>query len=190
MECRHPSGARDTLAPSAVGPALGARVLGGNGWRAPRAPIPTRLSRPSPDRPVRVGQSSDEGVEQADPRRAAHGPRFARFAAAMQADPASQDQLFARSPRRIRPPERVPPVSGIQWLGIGSWAFFCVALFVSLLPPSGRDALDHGTGVQADHSLRQVVVRDVPPTADPMPLPSNTAEVAIRPPGLAAERGG
>jgi hypothetical protein len=190
MERRNVSGTRGALAPSTVGTCLGTRVMGGNAWRAPGAPIQTQLSRPSPNRPARVAQSSDEGVEEADPGRASHGPRFVRFAAAMDASPASQDQFFARSPRRIRPPEPVHSVSGIQWLGIGSWAFFCVALFVSMLPHPVRDAVDRSTGLQADHSLRQVVVRDVPPTADPMPLPSNSREVAIRPPARAAERGG
>ena len=178
------SGALVMLAPSTVAAPLGARGVGYDVWRAPGAPVPTRRSPPPPNRPARVAQSSDEGVEEADPGRAWHGPRFVRFAAAMDASPASQDQLFARSPRRIHPPEPVHSVSGIQWLGIGSWAFFCVALFVSMLPHPGRDAVDRSTGLQADHSLRQVVVRDVPPTADPMPRPGS------RESALAAERGG
>ena len=190
MERRHVSGTRVALAPSTVGTALGARVVGCNAGPAPGAPIQTQLSRSSPNRPARVAQSSDEGVDEADPGRASHGPRFARFAAAMAAGPASQDQLFARSQRRIRAAETVHSVSRIQWLGIGSWALFCAALFVSLLLRPGRDAVDRGTGLQeADHTLRRVVV-SVPPTADPMPLPSNSREVTIRPPALAPEPGG
>ena len=63
--------------------------------------------------------------------RAPRGPRFARFAAAMAAAPASQDQLCAQSQRRIRPAATVNTSSRIQWLGIGSWALFCAALFVA-----------------------------------------------------------
>ena len=49
-------------------------------------------------------------------------------------------------------------LTGIQWLGIGSWAFFCVALFVTLLLHPGRDAVDRGTGLQADHTLQRAIV--------------------------------
>lgn len=153
-----------------------------------------------------VAQASDEGVGEADAGWAARGPRFARFAAAMEANLASQDQLFPRSQRRgdsmaassIRPLRRVrtltaDPVKSlprIQWLGIASWAFCCVALFVSLLPHSGQDAVDRGTSLQADHTLQRAIVSDVPPTADPMPLPSNSRGVAIRPPVPAPGPGG
>jgi hypothetical protein len=184
MERRHVSGARDTLAPGAVGPALGARAMRRNAWRAPRAPISNRLSRPSPHRPARVAPTSDEGVEEADPGRASHVPRFARFAAAMDASPAPQDQLFARSPRRIRPPEPVHSVSGIQWLGIGSWAFFCVALFVSLLLPSERASF------QLDQIQPRALVSDVRSIAEPTLrglLPAHGQEVVSRSPTTALE---
>jgi hypothetical protein len=170
------------------------------------APIPARLSRPPTNRPARVAQSSDEGVDEADAGWVSRGPRFARFAAAMEANPASQDQLFPRSQRRgdsmatssTRPLRRVRSLTadqvkslpGIQWLGIGSWAFFCVALFVSLLPHPGRDAVDRGTGLQADHTLQRAIVSGVPPAADPIPLPSDSRGFAMRPPAPAPGPGG
>jgi hypothetical protein len=83
------------------------------------------------------------------------GPRFARFTAAMEANPASQDQLFPRSPRRIRPTKRIHTSSRIAWLGIGGWAFFCAALFVSLLLPSERASL------QLDRIQPRALVSDV-----------------------------
>jgi hypothetical protein len=176
------SGARVTLAPSTVGAILGARGVGCNVWPAPGAPIPTRLLRPPTNGPARVAQSSDKRVGEADAGQASRGPRFARFAAAMEADAASQDRLVPGSQRRIRPTDPIKSLPGIQWLGIGSWAFLCVALFVSLLPHPGRDAVDRGTGLQADHTLQRAIVSDAPPTADPMPLPSNSRRGAIGPP--------
>ena len=206
MERRHVSGARLALGPSTVGAALGAREVGCNAGPALGAPILTPLSRPPTNRPARLAQSSDEGVDEAAAGRAPRGPRFARFAAAMAAGPASQDQLFARSQRRghptaassIRPLRRVriltaDPVkalTGIQCLGVGSWAFFCAALFVSLLLHPDRNAVDRGTGLQADHTLQPAIVSDAPPTADPMPLPSSSHGAAIRPPAPAPGRGG
>jgi hypothetical protein len=51
----------------------------------------------------------------------------------MEVEAASQDQLFPRSQRKIRRADPVNSIPRIQWLGIGSWALFCVALFVSLV---------------------------------------------------------
>jgi hypothetical protein len=184
MERRNVPGARVTLGPSTVGAAFGVRGTGRRAWPAPGVPTAAHLSRPPPNRPARVAPSSDEGVGDADAGRGSRGPRFARFAAAREANPASQDQLFPRSQRRIRPAEPVNTSSRIHWLGIGSWAFFCAALFVSLLLRPDWDAVDRGTGLEADHSLQRVF-GSVPATADPMPLPSNRREITIRPPAPA-----
>ena len=155
------------------------------------------------DEPARVAQASAQRVGKADAEWAARGLRFARFAAAMQDNPTPQDgvlDVLCRSVRRKHPtaassirPARgaadpVKSVTGIQWLGIGSWAFFCVALFVSLHP--GRDAIDRGTGPQTHHALQRTIVSGVPPTADPIPLPSSGRGVAIGPPPPAPEPGG
>jgi hypothetical protein len=129
----------------------------------PEAPIPTGLSWPPTNRPARVAQPSDEGVGEADAGWASRGPRFARFAAAMEADPASQDQLFPRSQRRIRTADPVISSPRIRWLGIGSWALFCAALFVSLLLRPDR------VSFQLDQIQPRAVVSDVRPMADSMP---------------------
>ena len=190
MERRNVSGARVPLAPSIVGTALGARGMGCNAGPALGAPIRTRLLRSPTNRPARVAQSSAERVDEAEAGRAPRGPRFARFAAAMAAAPASQDQLCAQSQRRIRPAETVNTSSRIQWLGIGSWALFCAALFVTLLLRPDRDAVDHGIALQeADHTLRRAIV-SVPATADPMPLLSNGREITMRPAAPAPGPGG
>jgi hypothetical protein len=189
MERRHFSGARLALGPSTVGAALGAGEVGCNAGTALGAPILTPLSRSPTHRPARVAPSSAEGVDEAGAGRAPRGPRFARFAAAMAADPALQDQLFPRSQRRIRPAEPDNTSSRIHWLGIGSWALFCAALFVTLLLRPDRDAVDRGIALQADHTLRRAIV-SVPATADPMPLLSNGREITMRPAAPAAGPGG
>jgi hypothetical protein len=171
------SGARVTLAPSTVGAARGARGVGYNIWPAPGAPIPTRLSRPPTNGPARVAQSSDKRVGEADAGRASRGPRFARFAAAMEADAASQDQLVPRSQRRIRPADPAKSGRRIQWLGIGSWALFCAALFVSLL------LRPHQGSLELDQSHPRALVSDVRPIADSVPttrglLPAHGQNVA------------
>jgi hypothetical protein len=149
----------------------------------------------------RVAQRFNERVGEPDVERAWSGPRFARFAAAMEADPTPQDQLLERLPRSrrrtrlsavaaatLRPlkdarsdtadPIRSP--AGIRWLGIGSWALFCAALFVSLLLRPDRDA---GTGLRLDRVQQQrPTVNDVQAAADPTPtiaelLPSNGGDV-------------
>jgi hypothetical protein len=126
MRRQNVSGARVALAPSTVGATHGARGAACNAWPAPRSSEPTRLSRPPTNSPARVAQRAHGG-------RAPRGPRFARFAAAMEAEAASQAQLLRRPQRRIRPADPVGSSARIQWLGIGSWALFCAALFVSLL---------------------------------------------------------
>ena len=139
--------------------------------------------RDSRNRPTRVSTRPVRGA-----RRAVRD--FARFAAAMAAGPASQDQLFARSQRRIRAAETVNTSARIQWLGIGSWALFCAALFVTLLLRPDRDAVDHGIALQeADHTLRRAIV-SIPATADPMPLLSNGREITMRPAAPAPGPGG
>jgi hypothetical protein len=189
MERRHVSETRVRLARSTVGAALGARAVVCNAGPAPGAPIRTRLLRSPTNRPARVAPSSAERADEADAGRAPRGPPFARFAAAMAADPALQDQLFPRSQRRIRPAEPDNTSSRIHWLGIGSWALFCAALFVTLLLRPDRDAVDRGIALQADHTLRRAIV-SVPATADPMPLLSNGREITMRPAAPAPGPGG
>jgi hypothetical protein len=177
MERRHLSGTRVTLARRTVGAARGAREVGCDLWPAPAAPIRSRLSRSPTNRPARVAPSSAEGVDEADAGRAPRGPRFARFAAAMEADPASQDQLCARSQRRIRPADPAKSGRRIQWLGIGSWALFCAALFVSLL------LRPHQGSLELDQSHPRALVSDVRPIADSVPttrglLPAHGQNVA------------
>ena len=154
MERRHVSEARVTLARSIVGAALGARAVVCNAGPAPGAPTRTRLLRSPTNRPARVAQSSAQRVDEAEAGRAPRGPRFARFAAAMAAAPASQEQLFTRSRRRISTAGPVNTNSPIQWLGIGGWALFCAALFVSLLlrpDRAGPARSDPGTGPRRDY---------------------------------------
>jgi hypothetical protein len=184
MERRHVSGTRVTLAPSTVGAARGARGVGYNVWPAPGAPIPTRLSRPPTNGPARVAQSSDKRVGEADAGRASRGPRFARFAAAMEADAASQDQLVPRSQRRIRPADPVHSSPRIRWLGIGSWALFCAALFASLLLRPDQ------VSFQLDQIQQRALVTDVRPIAGPTPttewlLPAHGQEVTSTAPAPA-----
>jgi hypothetical protein len=186
MECRHVSGTRVTLARSTVGAVLGARAVVCNAGAAPGAPIRTRLSRSPTNRPARVALSSAERVEEADAGRASQGVRFARFAAAMEADPASRDQLFGWSQRRIRPAETVNTSSRIQWLGIGSWALFCAALLVSLL------LRPHQVSLELDQIHPRTLASDVRPIADSVPttrglLPGHGQEVALTAPAPAPD---
>jgi hypothetical protein len=127
------SGARVTLTPSPVAAILAARGVGYDVWPAPGALVPTRRSPLPTHGPTRVAQSPDKRAGEADAGCASRGPRFARFAAAMEAGAASQDQLLPRSQHKIRRADPVQSSPRIQWLGIGSWALFCAALFVSLL---------------------------------------------------------
>jgi hypothetical protein len=114
------------------------------------------------------------------------GVRFARFAAAMEADPASRDQLFGWSQRRIRPAETVNTSSRIQWLGIGSWALFCAALLVSLL------LRPHQVSLELDQIHPRTLASDVRPIADSVPttrglLPGHGQEVALTAPAPAPD---
>ena len=184
MERRHVSEARLTLARSIVGAALGARAVVCNAGPAPGAPILTRLLRSPTNRPARVAQSSAQRVDEAEAGRAPRGPRFARFAAAMAAAPASQDQLCAQSQRRIRPAATVNTSSRIQWLGIGSWALFCAALFVTLLLPSERaslhlDRIQPRALVSNVRSIAELTLRRL--------LPTHGQEVASTAPATAPE---
>jgi hypothetical protein len=172
MRRQNVSGARVALAPSTVGATHGARGAACNAWPAPRSSEPTRPSRPPTNSPARVAQPGHGG-------QAPRGPGFVRFAAAMEAEAASQAQLLRRPQRRIRPADPVDSSSRIQWLGIGSWALFCAALFVSLLLRPDQDAVDRGIGLQADHTLQRAI-ESVPATADAMPLRSNGRGITIR----------
>jgi hypothetical protein len=107
----------------------------------PEAPTRTRLSSAPSHRPARVAQSSDEGKGEADADRATRSPRFARFAAAMDAAPASQEQLFPRSQRRMRRAHAVDSSVRIRWLRMSIWALMCAALFLSLLLRPDRVSL-------------------------------------------------
>jgi hypothetical protein len=135
-------------------------------------PVSGVSSRPPANSHSRVAQPSHSG-------RVSRGPRFARFAAAMEAEAASQDQLLPRLQRRallvatstIPPPrgtrlliaDRVKSAPGIRWLGIGSWALFCAALFVSLLLRPDR------VSIHLDEIHSRTLVSDVRPMADLMP---------------------
>jgi hypothetical protein len=147
----------------------------------------------------RLAQPSDARVCEPDVERLSSGPRFARFAAAMEADPTPQNQLLdglSRSQRRAQPsavaastihplgdarlhtadPAKSTP--GIAWLGIGSWTLFCAALFVSLLLRPDRDAFEQDVGLRSDRIQHRAIVSDVRPAADPTAtskelLPSN-----------------
>jgi hypothetical protein len=140
------------------------------------------------DSGCQVAPPSDQPVVEPGGQRASNGPRFARFAAAMEAALTPQDQLLERSPRSRRrarlsavaaatlPPlkdarshtaDPVRSPAAIRWLGIGSWALFCAALFVSLLLRPDRDA---GTGLRPDRVQHQAIVSDVRPAADPTPM--------------------
>jgi hypothetical protein len=142
---------------------LGARGVGYNAWPAPGAPVPTRRSRPPTHGPARVAQSPGKRAGEADAGRASSGKRFARFAAAMEVEAASQDQLFPRSQRKIRRADPVNSIPRIQWLGIGSWALFCVALFVSLVLRPDR------VSFQLDQIHPRALVSDVRSPAVSMP---------------------
>jgi hypothetical protein len=149
------------------------------------APVSGVSSRSPTNRPARVALSSAERVEEADAGRASQGPRFARFAAAMEADPASRDQLFGWSQRRIRPAETVNTSSRIQWLGIGSWALFCAALLVSLLLPPQ-------VSLELDQIHPRTLASVVRPIADSVPttrglLPAHGQEVALTAPAPAPD---
>jgi hypothetical protein len=186
MESRHVSGARVTLARSTVGAALGARAVGCNAGPAPGAPVPASLGWPATNRSAQVAQSSNEGLEEADAARAARGPRFPRFAAAMEADPTSRDQLFPRSQRRIPTADPVSSKPRIRWLGIGGWALFCAALFVSLLFRPDR------VSFELDPIQQRALVSDVRPIAGPMPttewlLPAHGQEVTSTAPATAPD---
>jgi hypothetical protein len=127
-------------------------------------------------------------------RRPSSGPRFARFAAAVEADPTRQAQLLkgpSQSQRRahpmaassIRPVKRVRILSAdpvkatpvIHLLGIGSWASFCIALFVSLCSHiRAKTPLITALVSRPISSCNRqswVMFRQL---ADLMPLPSNT----------------
>jgi hypothetical protein len=159
---------------------------GGGGVAGGALPMSAGTSWPPTNGPARVAQPSDEGVGEADAGWASRGPRFARFAAAMEADPGSQDQLFPRSQRRIRTADPVISSARIRWLGIGSWALFCAALFVSLLLRPDR------VSFQLDQIHPRVLVSDVRSPAVSMPatkrlLPAHGQKVASTAPATAPD---
>ena len=167
------------LAPSTVAAPLGARGVGYNAWPAPGAPVPTRRSRPPTNSPARVAQPAHGG-------RARRGPRFARFAGAMEAEAALQAQLLRRPQRKIRRADPVNSSPRIQWLGIGSWALFCAALFVSLLLRADRVSLP------LDQIHPRALGSDVRPLDDSMPptkrlLPAHGQKVASTAPATAPD---
>jgi hypothetical protein len=159
------------------------------------------------DSGCRVAPPSDQPVVEPDGERTSNGPRFARFAAAMEAAPTPQDQLLerlSRSRRRARlsavaaatlhplkdarshtaDPVRSP--AAIRWLGIGSWALFCAALFVSLLLRPDR------VSFELDQLHPRALVSDVRSMADSILttrglLPSHGEEVASTAPATAPD---
>jgi hypothetical protein len=160
-----------------------AQPLAPEGWverhdQLAETPVSGVSSRPPANSHSRVAQPSHGG-------RASRGPRFARFAAAMEAEAASQDQLFPRSQRRIRPADSVNSSPRIRWLGIGSWALFCAALFVSLLLRPDRASF------QLDQIHPRALVSDVRPMANSMStrrlLPAHGQDVASTTPVTAPD---
>jgi hypothetical protein len=138
-------------------------------------PISGASSRSPPTSHSRIAQQS-HGV------RVSRAPRFVRFAAALEADPPSQDQLLdglGRSQRRghataassIRPLGRVRiptanPVKSrvaIEWLGVGGWALSCAVLIASLLLRPDPVSLP------LDQIHPRALASDVRPLVDSMP---------------------
>jgi hypothetical protein len=109
---------------------------------------------------VRTVRSIESNVE-----RTSSGRRFVRFAAAMQAEPPPTEQIPDEQTRAQLPPapsaaadSTVRRSTGarhrsnpwIRWLGIGSWALLCAALFVSLLSWPDRELLKRDGGTTSD----------------------------------------
>jgi hypothetical protein len=116
-------------------------------------------------------------------------PHFARFAAAIKANPPSQaNQLEDRLPQS---PSPLPPASSettstvcrlteapsclvdrtrpnrkILRLGIGSWMFFCAALFVSVLLSHDRTDDDHSADIRSDRIQNRPTSSEVLEGAD------------------------
>ena len=93
------------------------------------------------------------------------GPRFARFVAAIETNPAAQAQLLREPPRSVlqqapsakAAPAVPPPITAgggagarMLWFGIGSSAVFGLALVANLFQWPDRDAADRGIGVLSD----------------------------------------
>jgi hypothetical protein len=168
----------------------------------PETAISSISSWPPAESQSQVAQPSDESVVALDVERTSSGPRFARFAAAMEAEAESQDQLLPRPQRRallvttytiplrkgarVLTADRVKSAPGIRWLGISSWALFCAALFISLLLRPDRASF------QLDQIHPRALVSDVRPIADSMPttkklLPAHRQEVASTAPATAPD---
>jgi hypothetical protein len=197
------SGKRVPLAPRTRSAALEPKARDATHGSVPEAPISASLWWPPTSRPARIAQLSEQRVEEADAAWATRGPRFARFATAMEVDPPSRAQLLdglcqsqrrrhptaassVRRSRRVRIPtaDPVKSLTGIQWLAIGSWAFFCAALFVSLLLPSERVSL------QLDQIQPRALVSDVRSIAGSTLrrlLPTHDQEVVSTSPTAAPE---
>lgn len=100
-----------------------------------------------------------------DVERRSNGPRFAKFAARMQAEPPPMGQMLDERTRaevqHVAPAavdfsasrstgarDRSPP--WLLSLGIGSWALLCAALFVSLLSWQDRELSKRDGGATSD----------------------------------------
>jgi hypothetical protein len=100
-----------------------------------------------------------------DVERAPKGPRFVRFAATMRAEPPPAGQMLRERTRvqlQHAPSDagdfpgsramraRNPISPWMVWLGIGSWALLCAALFVSLLSWHERNVLEGDLGTKSE----------------------------------------
>ena len=128
-------------------------VVGANHRHLPRA---TRMNSYMNVRTVR---SIEPNVE-----RTSSGWGFVRFAAAMQAEPPPTEQIRDERTRAQLLPAPSAADSTVSrsmearhrsnpwipWLGIGSWALLCAALFISLLSSHDRELLQRDGGTTSD----------------------------------------
>ena len=112
------------------------------------------------DKSARLTRPAEPEAEQAS-----SGPRFARFVAAIEANPPPQAQLIKEPPRSViqqapsvkAAPTVPPPITarsgagaGMLWFGMGSSAVFGLALVASLFQWPDRGGADRGIGVRSD----------------------------------------
>jgi hypothetical protein len=125
---------------------------------------------------ARTARSIEPHVEGASRR-----PQFARFVAAMEANPPQKTQMLDEVSRdQLQPaPSGAAETTVNQsseawartnpkflWLAIVSWALACAALFVSLLPWQDRDAFERSLGLRPERIQGPVTDSDAPKRAD------------------------
>lgn len=129
------------------------------------------------------GQKNARLTHPAEPEaeQTSSGPRFARFVAAIAANPPRQVQLLEEVPRfpmwqassaKAAPPVPSPikvrsgPSAAMPWFGIGCWALFSMALVASLLHWPDRDTADDVIGVRSDRAQQRAVFSHTREAAD------------------------